>query len=168
MTKTDKSELAFRAVGTHLDHMTHAGSHDLGGRELRGARGGFSLFEAIVATGLLSGALLAFAANSVSLTRNTKTTDSVAAATALAQEKLEQLRSMPLGAPQLLPGTYADASTLTADGTPGGVFTRRWTVSAGNQPSFGVKTVSVQVSWTDSGQHVTRVAAYVRCSVIPC
>jgi Tfp pilus assembly protein PilV len=133
----------------------------------RGARG-ISLLEVLVATAFLSGAILAFASNSISLTRNGKTADFVGAATALAQEKLEQLRSMPLGAAQLAQGSYNDPTSLRADGTVGGPFTRSWTVSGGNQPSFGLKTVSVNVSWTDSRPHTTRVAAYVRCSVIPC
>jgi hypothetical protein len=121
-----------------------------------------------VATAFLGGALLAFATNSISLTRSTKTADSVGAATGLAQEKLERLRSMPLGAAQLAPGFYADTTTLKADGTASGPYTRWWTVSAGNQPSLGLKTVTVNVFWTDSQLHTTRVAAYVRCSVIPC
>lgn len=123
-----------------------------------------------MATGFLSVALLAFASNSISLTRNEKAADSTSAAAALVQEKLEQLRSMPVGAAGHNPGNYADATKLRADGTAAasGMFTRRWTVSAGNQPSNGLKTVTVEITWTDSRNHVTRAAAYVRCPNIPC
>src|SRR5215470_8719466 len=93
-----------------------------------GARG-MSLLEALAATALLGTALLAFSSNSISLTRSEKTADNVSAAMGLAQERLELMRSYPLGCPQHNPGNYADATTLKADGTANGLFTRTWTVS---------------------------------------
>jgi Tfp pilus assembly protein PilV len=130
---------------------------------------GVSLLEALAATGLLSVALLGLGANAVSMTRGSKAADSVAAAHALAVQKLEELRSMPLGAAQLAPGLYYDsANPLKADGTSGGPYSRSWTVSLNDQPSFGVKTVTVTISWKDSKPRTTRMAAYVRCSTIPC
>ena len=134
----------------------------------RGTRG-LSLLEALAATAFLGVALLAFANNSVSVTRTAKGSDDTAAAHALAQQKLEQLRSLPLGSASLNPGNYVDAvNPMQADGTANGMFTRRWTVSANNLPTFGLRTVTVTVSWTDYRAHATQVAAYVRCSVIPC
>jgi hypothetical protein len=41
-------------------------------------------------------------------------------------------------------------------------------VSAKDTPVFGVKTVTVTVAWRDSNDHETSVAAYVRCSTVPC
>src|SRR5439155_931449 len=88
---------------------------------------------------------------------------------ALAQQKLEQLRSMPLGAAQVAPNSYTDpANPLRADGTGGGTFSRTWTVSANDSPTFGLRTVTVRVSWRDTRLHVTTLAAYIRCSTIPC
>ena len=105
----------------------------------------------------------------ISVSRSAKTADSTAAATALATEKLEQLRSMPLDAAAFAPGIYYDpANPLTADGVMGGIYRRRWNVSAKDTPHFGVKTVTVTVAWRDSNDHQTSVAAYVRCSTIPC
>jgi Tfp pilus assembly protein PilV len=138
-------------------------------RSTRRAARGLSLLEALAATTLLSVSLLAFASNSISLTRTAKAVDSVSAGTALALEKLEQLRSMPLGAAGLSSGQYYDPSNpLKADGTAGGTFSRSWTVSLKDTPALGLKTVVVTVEWTDFRQHSTRVAAYVRCSTIPC
>ena len=133
----------------------------------RGTRG-VSLLESLAAIGLMSVALLGFAKNSISLTRVSKTADSASAGTALGLQKLEQLRSMPLGAAQLASGNYNDASTLQADGTAGGPYTRTWAISAKDTPTWGLKTATVTVAWTDSKAHTTRVAAYVRCSTIPC
>ena len=133
-----------------------------------GARG-FSLLEAVAATSFLALALMAFAANTISLTHNEKSADSTSAAHALAQQKLEQLRSLELGALQLAPGIYLDpANPLQADGTAGGTFTRRWVVSANNSPAPGLRTVSVTVTWRDTRLHTTTLASYVRCSAIPC
>jgi len=138
----------------------------------RRASGGFSLIEAIATTAFLSVVLLGLTSTSISLTRNEKTADSTGAAAALAQEKLEQLRSLPLGNAQTnTPGTVNDANNpLRADGTPGagGRYNRSWTVSAANTPSNGVRTVSVNVAWNDAQPHTTRIAAYVRCANIPC
>jgi len=127
------------------------------------------MLEALAATGFMSVALLGVAGNTVSVTRTSKTADSVAAANALAVQKLEQLRSMPLGAAGLNSGQYYDAANpMKADGTAGGAFDRSWTVSQKDFPRFGLKTVTVTVSWKDSRPHSTRVAAYVRCSAVPC
>jgi len=127
------------------------------------------MIEALGATSLVCGALLGLAMGAISVSRTAKTADSTAAATALATEKLEQLRSMPLDAAAFVPGIYYDpANPLTADGVMGGIYRRRWQVSAKDTPSFGVKTVTVTVSWRDSNDHATSVAAYVRCSTVPC
>jgi hypothetical protein len=127
------------------------------------------MIEALGATSLVCGALLGLAMGAINVSRTAKTADSTAAATALATEKLEQLRSMPLDAAAFVPGIYYDpANPLTADGVMGGIYRRRWQVSAKDTPSFGVKTVTVTVSWRDSNDHATSVAAYVRCSTVPC
>ena len=134
----------------------------------RGTRG-ISILEALAATGFLGVVLFGLGANSISLTRNSKSADSVSAGSALGLQKLEQLRSMPLGAAQLTPGQYYDSSNpLKADGISGGTFSRSWTVSQKDSPGFGLKTVTVTVAWTDSRAHTTKVAAYVRCSTVPC
>lgn len=130
---------------------------------------GTSLIEALAATAFLSAVLLGLSSSTLNLTRTMKTSDSVDAATALAQEQLELLRSMPLGAAQLASGAYADPNNpLSADGTRGGSMVRSWTVSAPDTPAFGLKTVTVSVGWTDSRSHRVAVAAYVRCSTVPC
>src|SRR3989442_2121412 len=105
-------------------------------RSARRAARGFSLLEAVAATAFLAVALMAFAANTIWLTRDEKSADSTSAAHALAQQKLEQLRSTPLGAAAVAPGIIGidTANPMQADGTAGGTFTRRWTVSGHDQP----------------------------------
>jgi len=130
---------------------------------------GFSLLDALAGLSFISASLLGLSAASISLTRNSKGADSTSAATALAQQKLEQLRSMPLNATELDPGIYYDpANKLKADGTSGGTFDRSWLVSVKDTPKPGLKTVTVTVAWTDSRSHSTQVASYVRCNAVPC
>jgi hypothetical protein len=117
----------------------------------------------------MAGALLGLAMGAIKLSHYAKSSDATASATALAIERLEQLRSLPLDAAEFAPGIYYDpANPLNADGTMGGMFRRRWTVSLKDTPRFGLKTVTVTVAWNDSRAHETSVAGYVRCSTIPC
>ena len=130
---------------------------------------GFSLLDALAGLSFIAASLLGLSAASISLTRNSKGADSTSAATALAQQKLEQLRSMPLLATELNPGIYYDpANKLKADGPTGGIYDRSWTVSLKDIPRPGLKTVTVTVAWTDSRSHSTQVASYVRCNAVPC
>ena len=126
--------------------------------------------EALAAIAFLGVSLGALAVNSVTGTHRVKMADATAAAHALATQKLEQLRSMPLGSSQLLAGQYYDpANNLQADGTSGGKFNRSWQVSIKDTPRFGLRTVTVTVAWTDNSvSHSTKMAAYVRCQTIPC
>ncbi len=129
-----------------------------------------SAVEALAAIAFLGIGLGALAVNSVAGTRRAKNTDMTAAAHGLAQQKLEQMRSMPLGSSQHTAGQYYDpANNLKADGTGGGQYNRSWQVSTKDTPRFGVRTVTVTVSWTEtSTTHTTKMAAYVRCPTIPC
>jgi len=135
----------------------------------RARQRGFSLIEALAATTLLAVTMMALNMTSISLARGTKTADSYSAATALAQEQLENIRAMPLGAAGHNPGNYASANNpLTADGLAGGKFTRTWTVSGKDTPAAGLKTVTVSVAWTDTTPHTMQLAGYVRCATVPC
>jgi Tfp pilus assembly protein PilV len=130
---------------------------------------GLGLVEILVSIGISAVVLLGFAANTIAVARAHGVSRNAAVATALAQQQIEALRSLPLGAPGLTPGNYTDEDNpLAADGSAGGVFTRTWTVSADDTPALGLKTVTVTVSWTDYSTHQAAVAAYVRCSTVPC
>src|SRR6059058_1396538 len=135
----------------------YSGRRPSADRRRRARSRGFSLLDALAGLTFIAVSLLGLSAASVSLNRNSKGADSTSAGTALAQQKLEQLRSMPLGATELKP-----------DGTSGGIFDRSWTVSLNDTPRVGLRTVTVTVAWTDSRSHSTQVASYVRCSTIPC
>src|SRR5262245_42461328 len=103
---------------------------------------GVSILEAVATLGFVSVAVMGFSMNSVSLTRANRASGALISATALAQQKIEELRNLPLGAAQLNSGTYTDAANpMTADGRPNGTFSRSWIVSARDQPRAGLKTL---------------------------
>ena len=123
----------------------------------------------MVTVGFLAIAFLGLAGSTIGVARGHTASRNAAAATALAQQRLEALRSLPVGAPGLASGTYQDpANPMTADGASGGMFNRSWAVSAPDAPGIGLKTVTVTVGWTDYDAHQTSVSAYVRCSTVPC
>ena len=135
----------------------------------RQGRAGSGLVEVMVTVGFVAVAFLGFAANTIAVARAHTTSRNAASATALAQQQLEALRNLPVGAPGLTSGTYQDpGNPLAADGGTGGIFHRSWTVSAPDTPGIGLKAVTVLLAWTDQEEHQTAIAAYVRCSTVPC
>lgn len=126
------------------------------------------MLEALAGAAVLGGGLLMLTSAAIQLTHDEKHVDWTNAAHSLVQQKLEDLQTLGLGA--LNPGTFNDANTLKANGTANGPFTRSWTVSANDTPAWGLRTVTVTVSWRDSlkGLHRTSAGAFVRCTNIPC
>ena len=121
-----------------------------------------------MAAGLMGVGLLGLSASSIMLSRSAKSADMTAAATALTTERLELIRSMPLGAPGHTPGNY-NGGYYQPNGASGGPFNVSWVVSGNNTPTWGLRTVTVTTSWSQQGSAKNvRLAAFVRCSTTPC
>ena len=133
----------------------------------RGERG-ISLVESLVTMGIMSVGVLGLSASAITLGRTAKWADMTSAATALANEQLEVIRSQPLGSAMHTPGNYG-GNTFQANGTATGPYTISWVVSANDTPSFGLRTVTVTTSWNQyNSARQVQVAALVRCSKTPC
>jgi Tfp pilus assembly protein PilV len=129
---------------------------------------GLSLIEALVTIGIMSVGVLGLSASSIELGRTAKWADMSSAATALANERLELIRSQPLGSGQHTPGNYS-AGSMQANGTANGPYTVSWVVSANDSPTWGVRTVTVTTQWTQYNKNrQVQVGALVRCSKTPC
>ena len=108
---------------------------------------GFSLVEAVVAAGLLAIISLGFAIGADRAVRYNVYSRSLAAATTLAHDKVEELQSKVSTDAQLTAGAHVDATNpLKANGTGGGLYTRTWNVT-NDVPATGLKTVQVTIAW---------------------
>jgi Tfp pilus assembly protein PilV len=117
-------------------------------RQLR-SQAGVSLTEVIVATSIFASTVLGLMNAFLNTTKAAMFTENSSAAITLAQDKLEQLRSLPSTNSQLAAGTWPDSlNPLAANATTGGIFTRSWTVT-NNTPVTGMKRVEMRVSWRD-------------------
>jgi type II secretory pathway pseudopilin PulG len=122
------------------------------------SRRGSSLLEIVVAGGILAFLVLALSPSLLNTRRAAALSANVSAATVLAVDKLEELRSVSSDDPALAAGTHQDPSNpLTPDGRPGGMFVRRWIVTD-DVPDPGMKKVEMQVSWRDrTGQNAVNL-----------
>jgi prepilin-type N-terminal cleavage/methylation domain-containing protein len=129
-------------------------------------RNGFGVVEILAALSIFSIVAAGLAVNSVTAVRANRVSRELSVASALAQDKIEQLRAMdPASNPfDLMAGWHADANNpLTATAQRGGIFIRQWTVVK-NIPALGLSTVVVQVTWNDSGVHSMRMIGYLCAS----
>ena len=107
---------------------------------------GFSVLEVIIAISILAVGLLAVASMQASSIKATAGAYRTTEGTALAQDRLELLMSLPYGDAMLSPGNHADSS-------PPAGYSIGWTVVE-NSPVDNAKRLTVTVSWNDRG--VTR------------
>ncbi|GEM_PF-2638880 len=115
-----------------------------------GPRGGYNLLEVLIGMVVLAIALASAFAMSVANARLVERNQNLAAAVNLAEAKLEELRNLPFAS--VVDGS--DDGTINAQGDPGGVFGRAWTVATG-APGFAnndLKTVVVTVQWSQWGE----------------
>lgn len=116
----------------------------------RAARRGFTLIEILLVLGLSFIGLFGMMTVVVAAQRASMSARSLSEATALAQDKLEQLAHLPLAS--LAGGTE---TTLTAQGVSaaGGLYTRTTTVAVNGAAT----TVRVRVSWNDTANRAHTV-----------
>ena len=113
---------------------------------------GFTLIEILIAVAIFSIGILAVAKMQLWNVKNTTTGNLTTMATMLGRAQIEVLKgtanvtSLPTGV------TPDPDNPIDADGNPGGIFTRRWTVT---NPLGGNATrrIDVEVSWNRRGQN---------------
>jgi len=112
-------------------------------KRFRGTRG-FTLIEVVVAIVMLTFGVLASASLTAALMKSNRGVTNRTRAVELSREKIEDLQSE----------RFADiASGGDAVGVRGISYNRSWTVTA-NSPIANVKTITLNVTWTDrQGTH---------------
>ena len=63
----------------------------------------------------------------------------------LAKAQLEMLKNQDIDSAALAPGDYGDPTPIDANGNPGGIYTRTWTIS---QLGASARRIRVTVQWT--------------------
>ena len=114
---------------------------------------GFTLIEILIAIAIFSIGVLAVAKMQLWNAKNNTTGNLTTMATLLGRAKIEELKGHDITDTELTTGTYVDSDNpIDADGNPGGIFTRQWTVT---NPLGGNNTrqIEVQVSWNGLGQN---------------
>ena len=109
---------------------------------------GYTLIEVLIALAVFSIGILALASIQFSTARSTKTGNVVTQATMLARDQIENLRRIT-DVTTLSNGSETD---VDAQGNPGGIFDRSWTIS---NPLGGSNTrqITVAVSWNHNGKN---------------
>ena len=107
----------------------------------RGSQAGFTMIELMIAVLLTAIAMSGIIALFLSQNRASGVSRHTSEASALAQDKLEKLRTMSTAT--------AGSDTVDAQGNAGSanLYTRTWTVSAGT----GFSDVYVKVQWEETG-----------------
>jgi type IV pilus assembly protein PilV len=116
---------------------------------------GFTLIEVMMSIAIFAIGILAVAGLHYWTTRNNTTGEVMTQATMLARAQIETLKQQADVAP-LATGTVVDpGNPIDANGDPGGIFTRQWTVTDpfGGGYTANLRQVQVTVSWSRLGQN---------------
>ncbi len=105
------------------------------------------MVELSIAMAIMSIGLLAVAAMQFGTSRNNTNGNIYTQANLLAMSQLELLKNQDVSF--LLAGSYTEASTVDENGEPGGIYTRRWTIT---DIGTMARELTVTVEWTRLGR----------------
>ena len=109
----------------------------------RGSDAGASFIEVVAAVAVFAMVAIGLSPALLSARKIADLGKDQSIATALAQDKIEQIRQLPAASV-----TNGSDGPLQPNGSANGIFTRSWTVTA-NQPRTGVDLVDVAVTWRE-------------------
>jgi prepilin-type N-terminal cleavage/methylation domain-containing protein len=108
---------------------------------------GVTLVELLIAMAILALGVLAATSIQMGTARNNSKGNIYTQAYMLAIERLEILKNQDVIS--LVPGAYSDASQIDANGQPGGIYSRNWTID--NLGTMG-RIITVTVQWQRGGK----------------
>lgn len=117
---------------------------------------GFSFIELLIAMGILSLGMLAAVSMHFGSARNNTKGNLFTQANMLAKAQLEDLKNREVVA-LATGGPYADPNNpVDAEGRPGGIFTRTWTIETLGESA---RRITVRVEWTRLGRQASVVVS---------
>jgi type IV pilus assembly protein PilV len=114
-------------------------------RDLASNSNGFSLIEILIAMAILALALLAAASMQMGAIRNNASGNVVTQASMLAKAQMEILKNTA----ELTSLVGDEEINIKADGQPGGIYNRSWTV---NPLGTTARRITVTVQWSRRGR----------------
>lgn len=119
---------------------------------------GFTLIEILIAISIFAIGMLAIASMQISGIQGNATAFTLSGGTNWASDKAEQLLARAYSHPDLTNGNHGPETDDT------GRYTIRWTVTD-DAPVNNVKTIVIQVDWTDRGNAKSMVLNYYRADI---
>jgi type IV pilus assembly protein PilV len=115
---------------------------------------GFTLIEAMISMAIFAIGILAVVGLQFWTTRNNTTGEIMTQASMLARSQIETFKQQADLGPLAVETANDPNNPIDANGDPGGIFTRQWTVSDpfGTGYSVNARQVQVTVSWNRLGQ----------------
>ena len=114
---------------------------------------GFTLLELLIALAILSVGLLGLAGLHIAAIKGNVSGFKFSAASAVAQQRLEELKALDAASAALSSGTHNDGNVLVQNIT----YNRSYTVTD-NSPVRGTSTLTFTVTWTEPMSGVTRTS----------
>jgi prepilin-type N-terminal cleavage/methylation domain-containing protein len=114
---------------------------------------GFTLLELLIALAILSVGLLGLAGLHIAAIRGNISGFKFSAASAVVQERLEELKALDAASAVLSSGNHDDGAVIVQ----GITFNRSYTVSD-NTPVKGTSTITFTVTWTEPVSGVVRTS----------
>ena len=124
---------------------------------------GLTLLEVLVAMVVLSLGLLALAKMQITAIQVNAISGRLTQGTAFAQDKVEQLMALPYDDAKLDDQTPVGEVTTYTETRPAQGYTITWTVD--QDPTTGVKTINLTVTWSNRGRPKTFSLAFFKESV---
>ncbi len=117
---------------------------------LRDNKKGYLLIEALISMAIFAIGFLAVGTMVIYTTRNNTRSNIMTQATLLASQTLENFKSTPDITTLVIGEGYNDGGPVDANGNPGGIFTRTWSIR--DDLAYNTsREIEVRVSWTRRG-----------------
>jgi type IV pilus assembly protein PilV len=125
---------------------------------------GFTLIEILIAMVVLSFALLAVAGMQVTVIRTNSSSNLLTQGATIAQEKIEELMTLPYNHLNLIDTTPEGSFTTYNEPNPPDGYSVQWQVDEGS-PIPNNKTVNVNVLWNSAGNTKSFSLSFVKSNI---